>query len=452
MRKKKGLRSSKPIEVENRYIKRKYDVNKKIYKYGTDDKLPQELIEIVFSSKNAVKGMRKRARYISAYGFTTEEQNKKVVAFRDGVPMTASQLVKNMSVQQSLFQGRAYLVRRKMDGSIATVEDIEFELCRDRGDHIGYNPTFGRNDYKEGAEVKHPKFMGIKVSPSVVSANLEKYEGRGEIFYRFSKDANSWQFPVPDWFSGEFTIRTDSELDQMSYEQAVNAFITSGMLITYGEDDSLNEDENGQTPSQQLDESLRQFSGQKKNEYGMSSRYKLMRMSVGDKQQAPDFIKLQNEEVVNSATTFRDAIGRDVVRLWDVNPVLCGYADASILGNQQALANASLELANSVEGDQNEIEEDFMLLFGGEWKLTKFMPVNYIPDQVWNKMTDDEIRAVGGLQPLETTTPTQNEKVLQTLNTLSPLLSAEIVRRMPDADLFKLIGYEPTDTTTNISQ
>ena len=129
-----------------------------------------------------------------------------------------------------------------------------------------------------------------------------------------------------------------------------------------------------------------------------------------------------------------------------------GYADASILGNQQALANASLELANSVESDQNEIEEDFTLLFGGEWKLTKFMPVNYIPDQVWTKMTDDEIRAVGGLQPLETTTPSATEKVLQTLNTLSPLLAAEIVRRMPDKDLFKLIGYEPTDTTTNISE
>ena len=71
---KKGVKGSKGLNIENRYIKRKFDINKKQYTYGADDKLPQEIIEVLFSSKNAVKGMRKRARYMAAYGFSEPSQ------------------------------------------------------------------------------------------------------------------------------------------------------------------------------------------------------------------------------------------------------------------------------------------------------------------------------------------------------------------------------------------
>jgi len=394
---KKGLKGSKGLNVENRYIKRKFDVNKKQYTYGSDDKLPQELIEVLFSSKNAVKGMRKRARYMAAYGFSEPSQNKLDV----GNGKSALKLLKAITTQQSIFGGRAYLVMRKGDGTIGGVEEMEFELCRHRGDYIGYNPTFGRTDYSKDKEVKHPIFMGNTITTAQLTKMIKDYDGRSEIFYRFSKDAFSYQFPVPDWFSGEFTVRTDAELDLMAYEQANNAMITSGMLVTYGDDDDQNPGDDGLTASEALDNDLRQFTGRTKDEQGVSNRYKMLRISVGDKAQAPDFIALQNEKVMDSSITFRDAIGRDAIRLFDVNPVLCGYSDASVLGNQQALSNASMELANSVESEQNDIEEDFSILFGGTWQLTKFMPISFIPDKVWEKLTDDEIRAIGGYKPLD---------------------------------------------------
>ena len=393
---KKGVKGSKGLNIENRYIKRKFDINKKQYTYGADDKLPQEIIEVLFSSKNAVKGMRKRARYMAAYGFSEPSQNNLIV----GNGKTALKLLKAVTTQQAIFGGRAYLVRRKADGTIGSVEEMEFELCRHRGDYIGYNPTLGRNDYLLNKEVKHPLFMGQVITSEQLQTILTTYDGRSEIFYRFSKDAFSYQFPVPDWFSGEFTVRTDAELDLMSYEQANNAMITSGILITYGEDDVNNKGDDGLTASEALDADLRQFTGREKNEQGVSNRFKMVRVSVGDKAQAPDFIPLQNEKVMDSSITFRDAIGRDAIRLFDVNPVLCGYSDAAILGNQQALSNASMELVNSVEGEQNDIEEDFTILFGGTWQLTKFMPISFIPDKVWEKLTDDEIRAIGGYKPL----------------------------------------------------
>ena len=395
-RNKKGLKGSKGLNIENRYIKRKFDINKKQYTYGTDDKLPQEIIEVLFSSKNAVKGMRKRARYMAAYGFSEPAQNDLIV----GNGKSALKLLKAVSTQQSIFGGRAYIIRRKADGTIGSVEEMEFELCRHRGDYIGYNPTFGRSDYNKQKEVKHPLFMGQVISSEQLQTILKDYEGRSEIFYRFSKDAFSYQFPVPDWFSGEFTVRTDAELDLMAYEQANNAMITSGMLITYGQDDTENVGDDGLTASEALDNDLRQFTGRTKDDNGVSNRYKMLRVSVGDKSQAPEFIPLQNEKVVDSSITFRDAIGRDTIKLWDVHPVLCGYSDAAVLGNQQALSNASMELVNSVEGEQNDIEEDFTILFGGTWQLTKFMPISFIPDKVWEKLTDDEIRAIGGYKPL----------------------------------------------------
>ena len=51
------------------------------------------------------------------------------------------------------------------------------------------------------------------------------------------------------------------------------------------------------------------------------------------------------------------------------------------------------------------------------------------------------------IEPLEKETTSENQKVLDTLNTLSPLLSAEIVKRMTTTQLFELIGV--TEPSTN---
>lgn len=87
-----------------------------------------------------------------------------------------------------------------------------------------------------------------------------------------------------------------------------------------------------------------------------------------------------------------------------VNPVLLGYDAANTLGNTQALANASAELANLVESDQQDITDVFTMLWPDkDWSIKRFNPISYIPDKILDDLTPDERRALVGYQPKQIT-------------------------------------------------
>ena len=55
--------------------------------------------------------------------------------------------------------------------------------------------------------------------------------------------------------------------------------------------------------------------------------------------------------------------------VWGSSHSFLGFEEASILGNQQALANASMQLAMDVVGEQQLICEGFKDVFGIEFSI-----------------------------------------------------------------------------------
>ncbi len=219
----------------------------------------------------------------------------------------------------------------------------------------------------------------------------------------YRRDAISYHYPIPDWFAGEFDVRTGAELMALDFEMVRNAFMPSSILTLVGDMNDETEDESGYTYADEVRNLLRKFTGQEKDDNGLSGRQKLLLLHAANKEQLPDLQTLDIDAVISGSIDKRDANGRDVARLWDVHPVLLGYSDAAILGNTQAISNASIELTNSVESDQQLIEGTFKRLFPqvASWQITKFTPVKYIPDSILKDLTQTERRELVGKQPLE---------------------------------------------------
>ena len=174
----------------------------------------------------------------------------------------------------------------------------------------------------------------------------QEYGNKSEIAYFYQKDAISFDYAVPDWFASEFDIRTGTELMLLDNEMVTNGFMPSAIITFPGNIDDTTEDENGLTAADYRDNVIKSFTGNSRStETGKSGRMRIVVFDVGSKEEAPIMIRLLLKRSFQDPSRKRDDIDRRICRLFGVRPILLGFEEASILGNQQALANASMQLA-----------------------------------------------------------------------------------------------------------
>lgn len=434
---------AKTFQFFNRFVPVIENRSDGTYLYGVDDLLPNNNLRYINDCGVAKRCVRKKARYIQGDGFTNSELSKQPVNKKQ----TADQLLRTISSFAAYNEGFALQVRRDTTAKIVEVKSIPFQCVRKRinGD-LTYNPKKGQHGYRVDNINKvettiHPEFRAV-ITAKEYAELMRAYKSQPEILYVYEETADNPHYPVPDYNAGIEDIQTCAEISKMDLELSENGFMPSGVLTTHVIDNA-NEDDKGKTAYKYFVEELDNFTGKKKNEHGKSGRFKLLHIQVGDLAQAPKLEKYDAKAVLEGTNEKRDVIAREVCRLIGVHPILVGFSDAAILGNQQALSNVITDFNAYLNPIQRMISETFATLYpGNDWTIKQHNPIIYIPDQVWDKLTDDEKREMIGFDPIEKTTPSREQKILDTLNSLSPLLSAEIVKRLPDAELFKLIGME----------
>lgn len=393
---------------------------KDIWIYGLNNLLPNENIRLINNSGIAKRAMNKLSRYIQADGFTNDASAVlKVNTFQ-----TADELLSQISSYVAYFGGYAAIVKRLPDGSVATVELIQFECVRKRKDGaFTYNPMLGQKDYKESETTIHPPYFGVVATPDqlkrIVNKKILDEKGREidneffnnpEILYVYEKTADNPNYPVPDYTSGIEDLKTSIEFQGLDLEAVRNAFMPSSMIITHEMDDET-EDDKGKTEADYFEKELEKFTGQTKNANGESGRMRLLWLQVKTMEEAPKFESFDAKGIIEGTIQKRDAIERSVARWIGVHPVLLGYSDAVVLGNTQAIANASKDLVDNVNPVQRMISRGMKMVYPDmDWTISQFTFWNQIPDKVWEKMTDDEIRNTAGLEPLNITDGT-NPKV-----------------------------------------
>lgn len=236
--------------------------------------------------------------------------------------------------------------------------------------------------------------------------------------------------------------RTSSELTKFDLETVYNGFVTSAMITMVGDIDDQTKDAAGFTELDYIKEDFRQFTGQEKNDIGLSGRNKAWLNFAKTKDEVPVVQQFDTKSILDASNSKRDVIERSVCRLFGVHPVLVGYSDAAVLGNTQAISNASLELTKVANRYQKMITQAFKMMFPTmEWNLSEYMPINYIDPALFDRMTEDEIRnKLLGLPPKETEATPEGNKTISALNSLSPLVANKVLERMTPDEIRALVG------------
>ncbi|CAB4183679.1 hypothetical protein UFOVP1106_47 [uncultured Caudovirales phage] len=443
-------RVMKVISFTNMFVPENKNESKGVFMFGKNNLLPNNLMKWVLDSGTAKRAVSKRAAYISADGFVDEvAANLKVNRIQ-----TADKLLTEIAGYQAYFKGFALHVKRSAEG--IQVATLPFQDIRKRLDgKYSYNPTLSAAKFDQSKEQIISAFKGAR---ALNEFELAEIKDNGELIYAYHRNADNPQYPIPDYYAGIEDIRTSSELQKFDFESVVNAFLPSAILTLIGNIDDTQKDANGMTEKDYIDESLEQFTGNVKNAEGKSGRMRLMVMTARTKEEVPTLQTFDAKAIVDASNTKRDIIDRAVCRLFGVNPVLVGFSDAAVLGNQQALSNASNEMCNDVISDQQLITETLAMVYPEvlNWDITSFKPISFIPDAILNDLTPTERRALVGYNELPSLTTGESllserlgvggTQSLVGILTDTTLLSAqkiaalEILFGIPHDDAIKLVG------------
>lgn len=438
---KKSPKLLKVLPFQNMFIPEKVDKTTGVYFYGKDNRLPNKLMSWVLDSGTAKKAQSKRSTYIAADGFNNKDLSLKKV----NQLQTADQLLNEIAGYLSYFKGFALHVKRNGNKDVSEVKCLAFQDIRKKEDGtFTYNPTLSAVKLDKSKEqIIHP------FKKELTDAEFALRIANGELIYAYNKSADNSYYPVPDYYAGIEDIRSSSELQKFDFETVMNAFVTSAILTIVGELNDTDKDEHGRTERDYFEEELEKFTGNSKDTDGVSGRMRMLIMTARNKDEIPVLTPFDAKVIVDASNTKRDIIDRACARLFGVHPVLIGFSDAQLLGNTQAISNASQELNNDVIPDQRLVTEVFSSLYEGDWTVSSFRPFKYIPDVLLNTLTEEEKRQLIGYKalPQQTTDAKILADVLGVGGTtaLTNILLAALTPEQKKAALEILFGIKPEE-------
>ena len=428
---------NKFFEIFNRLAVIKENKSTKAY----DNAFQGELIKAVMNSGTARNCVDKRASYIFGNGFSDEVIAKEKI----NSIQTYNKFLADTSNNVALFKTVSWIVRIGVDGMPYSVKSIPTQKVFTKSDgNFIYNPTLFTDNYYKNDDLEYeayrPDFNPLQRKEEVAK-QIKKYKSqRGFIYYRYIRSIGSDHYAIPPAYSGLEDILTDHELSAYELENLQNGFLPSAILTLIGKvDDTIIDEKTGLTEAGLLRKNLKQFTAKD------GGRTKLMVLTADTKEQIPNLQQLDVGKILEGLEKITDRVGRKVCRLFEVPPVLAGFEDAAILGSSQTFKNALLGLQHSVIKDQELIIESLKEIYGDkDFSISSLKLIDYIPNEILSKLTDDELRALAGYEPLPIETSNAAQQTLNSLNTLSPLVANKVLESMSDQEIRSLIGLSGT--------
>lgn len=429
---------SKVFDVFNRLPIIKQNKATTIY----DNTLFKELLEACLNSGTARICIERRASYIYGTGFIDENVANKMA----NAKQTFNKLLATESQNVALYKTVCLRVFVDGGGIPTHVYSLQVDKIK-RGDGVFvYNPTLNTPQFDRTKDIELNEF-----DPSLTNAQRKeilkseyKKHGKqiGTVLYLFNASIGQSVYCVPPAYSGIEDILADHELSSYDLENLENGFLPSAIMTIIGETDDTIKDESGLTDADKLRGKLEKFTAKKQG------RARLLVMNSPTKEGIPNLQQLDTGKVLDGLEKITDRVGRKVCRLFEVPPVLAGFEDASILGSNQTFKNALTILQHSVEKDQMLIREALqMVLPDMNFEIGKLTLIDYIPSEVLAKLTDDELRELGGYAPIPKEGTTESQRVIDTLNSMSPLVANKILEALSEQQLLDLIGLKKQTAT-----
>jgi hypothetical protein len=453
---------SLPGIVYNAIIEVVENTGNQTYEWGYRNQLAQQILLLTSDSPSATQCLDKLTNFIAADGW----QDEKAAVFQANPKQTANELLDELAPYEATFETFALLVRQdiKNPSIVSSVYLIEADKLTKRTDgSFLYNPHYlNQVGWKKGNDVIYaPWDADEKNFNTDLKRQLKENDGkqRGRILYVYNKKPGSAQhYANPGYYSASYDIATDAQLARQELKASKKGLDISAIIRTppisrkpeRGTGDTDDESRwSGESAYEAWVREIKKFTGE---EGDNSSSIMHIENEVPDNPiEVTTFNPLAN---ATDITIKRDGIAKRVFRAFGVPTVLGSLFDGGGIGDTKKIYDELSLFNSSLKKRKNRIEAAFKLLFPDlEWQITTLNPITYIPTEVMAKLTDDELRAMADLPPLEKAKAGDVESIIARLNTMSPLVATKVLEAMDKDEQRALIGLPPqTDEQKAASQ
>ena len=366
------------------------------YLYGEGDNLPNVLLRSINDSGTATACVSRIASFIQGEGFINENAKK----YRINATQNGNQFLEEVSYPVAIFEGFVLKILCDLNGNVSSIYKVSLKQIRRKVDgQIRYNPRMGEIDYLLQEDKLMDEFNPYSTPQEraiIVRKELETYgEQVGTIFYPFKIKEYDFGdiYPIPDANSGLEDIISDASLQRLEKRNITKGFKPNVAISMAGKTDDLTIDENGKTESDYLDETIGQFVGDEASS--------VILLEGQTKDAMPQITIFPLSEMLDGVEKARVRVANAVCRHFSVPPVLIGLEVSNVLGNAQAIYNSLKMFMLIVKSRQQLISESFSILFPNvDWTIKQLNIYDYLPTEVLAQLTSDEVRKLGGYEPL----------------------------------------------------
>lgn len=411
----------------------------KRYLYGDDNKLPNTLLRAINDSGTATNCVRAIASFTQGEGFISEQaKTLKVNKYQN-----ANQFLTEVVQPVSIFEGFCLRILVNFSGEIQSIykvglKEIRREVDNSKGD-FRWNPRMGENDYRKD-EDRFLKEFDPYLTPSQRGEALKEEMARcgeqeGTIFYPFKTKEFDFGdiYPIPDANSGLEDIESDASLQRLEKRNITKGFKPNVSVAMGGKIDDQTKDEKGFTESDYFDETLKCFIGDEASS--------VLILEGQTPEAMPQITVFPLAEMLDGVDKARLRVANAVCRHFGVPPVLVGLEAPTVLGNAQAIYNSLKMFMLMIKSRQQLIIEAFNVLWPQiDFSIKQLNIYDYLPNEVLASLTTDELRQLGGYPPQETKTSTSQELLINSLNSLSPLVANKVLESMSEEEIRGLVG------------
>lgn len=407
------------------------------YVYGPKDSLPNDLLRALNDSGTATTCISRLTSFIQGEGFIADN----VKDLKVNRSQTADQLLAEIASSCAVFEAFALRILFRMDGTFGSVYKIGIkELRKDNFGKIRWNYRMGEKDYQKKDDLflrEYDSQLTPLEQANIVAEEIQTHGKQlGAIMYCFN--AKEFDFghiyPIPNSNSGLEDIISDAALQRLEKRNIVKGFKPSAIISMAGKtDDQTIDEDSGLTESEELTQTLQAFT----NENGAS----ICLLEGQTKDSMPTVTVFPLAEMLDGVDKARLRVANAVCRHLTVPPVLIGLESPTVLGNSQAIANSLKVFTLSVRSSQNMIQTALSNLFPGfDFAIKQLNIYEYLPAEVLATLNSDELRALGGYPPAQTKTSSSQELLINSLNSLSPLVANKVLESLTEDEIRGLVG------------
>jgi hypothetical protein len=403
--------------------------------YGEKNDYPNYLLRVYNNSAKHNAIVTGKVDYICGNGWSVkaEDEMQKAKAFGlidriNTKEESLNELTKKLVTDLSIFGGYyLQVIWTKATGEIAELYHVDYYKVRTNIDNTEFYVS--DNWIKNDNVNPRPDFDTFPAfDPNNPTGSQILY------FKEYRAGANTYS--LPDYRGAISYIELDISIGEYHLNTINNGMFSSKLINLNG----------GKVSQEEEDRIERQF---KDKFAGSKNAGKFMLAFNDSKENEPSIIDLSGTELDKHFDLLNKTVQQEIFTGHKItSPMLFGVKTEGQLGGRAELREASELFQNTyVNAKQRSLEEivNYLLKFNdivAELEIKKTEPISFEFSEsiISVNMTQDEIREKLGLAPIEKKESQGSQDIINSLNSLSPLIATKVVESMDINELRQLIG------------